>query len=226
MQRWGHEPPIEETALAQDTCGKGENDRGGLSEDEISVRDGISTLRKENRHRVKTLGEESERICASVTPRRFSSSSLYFLFIFFFLFISSQLRASRRFCVPPDQRMIYEKTNSYSQRNYAERRRDACFGLHASDERECRNVTQRPGDQQNSRPPGTSSLRKVRLHGHIGPTRNRRHSLIAAQLAHPEKRIHGRHWDPKRHHDRRQPHKISVHNSSSSRRDSIRRRHG
>jgi hypothetical protein len=37
MQGWGHEPPIEETALAQDTCGKGENDRGRLSEDEISV---------------------------------------------------------------------------------------------------------------------------------------------------------------------------------------------
>jgi len=68
MQRWGHDPPIEETALAQDTCGKGENDRGGLSEDEISVRDGISTLRKENRHRVKTLGADhkSKRIWASV----------------------------------------------------------------------------------------------------------------------------------------------------------------
>jgi hypothetical protein len=71
MQRWGHEPPIEETALAEDTCGEGENDRGGLSEDEISVWDGISTLRKENRHRVKTLGADSKRICASVTATFF-----------------------------------------------------------------------------------------------------------------------------------------------------------
>jgi hypothetical protein len=59
MQRWGHEPPIEETALAQDTCGKGENDRGRLSEDEISVRDGISTLPKENCPRGKTLGADT-----------------------------------------------------------------------------------------------------------------------------------------------------------------------
>jgi hypothetical protein len=163
---------------------------------------------------------------AHLSPQRFSSSSLYlylYLLLFIFIFLAG---ASRRFCVPPDQRMIYEKTNSYSQRNYAERRRDACIGLHASDEREGGNVTQSPCDQQNSRPPGTGSLRKIRLHGHIGPARNRRHSLIAAQLAHPEKRIHGRHWDAKRHHDRRQSHKISVHNSSRSRRSSIRRRHG
>ena len=56
MQRWGHEPPIEETALPQGTCGKRENDLGGLPGDEISVRDGISTLPKENRPRGKTLG--------------------------------------------------------------------------------------------------------------------------------------------------------------------------
>ena len=38
MQRWGHEPPIEETALPQGTCGNRENDLGGLSGDEISVK--------------------------------------------------------------------------------------------------------------------------------------------------------------------------------------------
>jgi hypothetical protein len=74
-------PPIEETALAQDTCGKGENDRGRLSEDEISDRDGISTLGKENRHRVKTLGAENRKMWASVTATFFffslSSSSFF-----------------------------------------------------------------------------------------------------------------------------------------------------
>ena len=48
-----------------------------------------------------------------------------FLLSSLFLLFSSLARASRRFCVPPDQRMIYKETNSYRQRNYAERRRDA-----------------------------------------------------------------------------------------------------
>jgi hypothetical protein len=74
-------------------------------------------------------------MCASFT-------AMFFFFLhFFFFFLTCALR---RYSVLPDQRMIYEETNSYSQRNYAERRRDAGIGLHASDEREGRNVTQRP----------------------------------------------------------------------------------
>ena len=52
-------PQIEETALPQGTCGKRENDLGRSSGEEISVGDGISTLRKENRHRAKTLGADT-----------------------------------------------------------------------------------------------------------------------------------------------------------------------
>jgi hypothetical protein len=45
--------------LPQGTCGKRENDLGRLSGDEISARDGISTLGKENRPRGKTLGADT-----------------------------------------------------------------------------------------------------------------------------------------------------------------------
>src|ERR1017187_554736 len=58
-----------------------------------------------------------------------------------------------RFRVPPDQRVIHEEAKSYRQRDRAKSGRDHRVRLLAPDQDKGHDIADRPGYQQNSRPP-------------------------------------------------------------------------